>query len=66
MDGPAEIAGVINGDMESNEMTTGNTRSLFNGKAVVILRSTREAGNVTLTVKSPNRKPVKVTMATHP
>lgn len=66
VDGPAEIAGVINGDMESNEMTTGNTRSLFNGKAVVILRSTREAGNVTLTVKSPNRKPVKVTMATQP
>lgn len=49
VEGPAEIVGVINGDMTSPEMTTGNRRSLYNGTVTVILRSTPEAGNVTLT-----------------
>lgn len=51
VEGPAEIVGVINGDMTSPEMTTGNVRSLYNGTVTVILRSTPEAGNVTLTAK---------------
>ena len=50
--GPAEIAGVINGNLSSDELMTGNTRSLHNGTATVILRSTRDAGPVTLTVKA--------------
>ncbi len=49
IDGPAEIVGVINGDLSSSELTVGNTRSLYNGTATVILRSTPDAGNVTLT-----------------
>ena len=48
--GPATIAGVINGDINSDEPMTGNERSLYNGTATVILRSTPEAGEVTLTV----------------
>ncbi len=40
VDGPAEIVGVINGDLCSHELSTGNTRSLHNGTATVILRST--------------------------
>lgn len=51
--GQAEIVGVINGNLSSDELMTGNTRSLHNGRATVILRGTREAGPVTLTVKSP-------------
>lgn len=50
VEGPAEIIGVINGDMKSPEMTVGTSRSLYNGTATVILRSTPEAGNVTLKV----------------
>lgn len=53
VDGPAEIVGVINGDINSNELTVGNSRSLYNGTATVILRSTREPGHVTLSVTSP-------------
>ena len=52
VEGPAEIAGVINGNLSSDELMTGNTRSLHNGTATVILRSTRESGPVTLTVKA--------------
>lgn len=60
--GPAEIAGVINGDHNSNELYTGNTRSLANGRASVILRSTREPGTVKLKITAPGTKPVVMTM----
>lgn len=52
IDGPADIVGVINGNMESDELTVGNRRSLYNGTAVVILRSRKEAGAVTLHISS--------------
>lgn len=60
IDGPAEIAGVINGDLSSEELTVGNSRRLYGGRASVILRSTLEQGSVILIVISPNFKPVKV------
>lgn len=65
VDGPAEIAGVINGDMTSGELTVGDSRSLYNGSCVIILRSTGEPGQVTLTASAGNGlKPVKVRMNT--
>lgn len=60
VDGPAEIVGVINGDLCSHELSTGNTRSLHNGTATVILRSTATPGPVTLTVASPEYKDLKI------
>lgn len=65
VDGPAEIVGVINGDMTSHEMMTGNTRSLFDGRASVILRSTLTPGTVVLTVTPENGKPVTYKMSTN-
>lgn len=53
VEGPAEIVGVVNGDNSSDELHTGNTRSLYNGLATVILRSKPERGTVTLTVSGP-------------
>ncbi len=65
VDGPAEVVGVINGDNSSNELTVGNTRSLYNGKATVILRSTKEPGEVTLTVTPDSTiKPTKLKLST--
>ena len=64
VEGPATIVGVINGDITSNEMTTGNTRSLFNGTCTVILRSTRQAGNVTLKAEAEGMKPLNIPLAT--
>lgn len=65
VEGPAEIVGVINGDITSPELTVGNTRSLYQGTATVILRSTRNAGKVILTATAPDLKKVKMTMETH-
>ena len=56
--GNAEIVGVINGDINSEELTVGNNRRLYNGAAMVILRSGNESGDVTLEIKSENLKPV--------
>ena len=65
VDGPAEIAGVINGDITSEELTAGNTRRLYNGTATAILRSTGTAGKVTLTATADGLKPVKLILKTN-
>lgn len=62
--GPAEIVGVINGNITSDELTVGNTRSLFNGTATVILRSTKEAGKVVLTTTTDGLKQNKMVLKT--
>ena len=64
VEGEAEIVGVINGDINSNELTVGRTRSLYNGTCTVILRSTRKSGKVTLTATADGIKPVKLQMTT--
>ena len=65
VEGPAQIVGVINGDINSNEMTVGNKRSLYNGTCTVILRSARQAGPVTLTaIAGGIKKPVKLKLIT--
>ena len=60
VEGPAEIVGVINGDMNSDELFTQDadsngkkaSRSLYQGKGTLILRSSKESGPVTLTIHS--------------
>lgn len=50
VEGPARIVGVINGDMSSSELTVGDTRSLYRGTCVVILRAGHNPGEVKLTI----------------
>lgn len=64
VDGPADIVGVVNGDLTSDEAMTGDSRSLYNGTATVILRSRREAGPVTLTVTGGGLPAKKLNLAT--
>src|SRR5439155_1298600 len=47
--GPARIVGVDNGDQISHASFQANQVRLFNGKALVIIRSTGRPGTVTLT-----------------
>lgn len=54
--GPAEIVGVINGDITSNELTVGDSRKLYKGTVTVILRSKRQSGKVVLTSKAEGLK----------
>ena len=62
--GPAEIVGVINGDINSNELSVGDCRSLFNGRAVAILRSKPEPGPVTLHIEGDSLNPATLTFQT--
>lgn len=59
VEGPAAIVGVINGDITSEELTVGNTRRLFNGTATVILRSTKQPGEVKLNIVADGLKGIK-------
>lgn len=59
VEGPAEIVGVINGDITSEELTVGNARRLFNGTATVILRSTKQPGEVKLNIVADGLKGIK-------
>ena len=63
VEGDAQIVGVINGDINSNELTVGTQRSLYNGTCTVILRSARNAGPVTLTASAAGMKAAKVKLA---
>lgn len=62
--GPAEIVGVINGDITSDELTVGNSRRLFDGRATVILRSKREPGNIALKINSTAFPAKKINLVT--
>jgi len=64
IEGNADIVGVINGDINSNELTVGDKRTLYNGTCTVILRSSRQAGPVILTASAPGFKAVKLKLAT--
>ena len=56
VEGDAKIVAVDNGDMNSNELHTGNTRSLYQGSALVVLRAGKQGGKVVLKVKSDRFK----------
>jgi len=63
IEGNAKIVGLDNGDITSDELHVGNSRSLFNGTALVILRSgQQDASKVTLNVKSDKYKATKLVM----
>ena len=63
--GPASVVGVCSGNIYSEEIHTDPDVQLFQGTALVILRSGAEPGAVTLNVSSPGyKKPVALPLAT--
>ena len=56
LDGPGAIAGVGNADLMSEERYQGNQRKLFHGRALVVVRSSRAKGALTLTAEAPGLK----------
>ena len=65
VEGDARIVGVINGDINSEELTVGNHRRLYNGSCTVILRAGRTAGKVLLTVTSKQQMTTKLKLQTN-
>jgi len=58
--GPGVIYGVGNGDPACHEKDKGTSRSLFNGLARAIVKSTNTAGTITLTASSSGLKSATV------
>lgn len=56
VEGPADIVGIINGDIYSEELTVGDSRRLYDGTLTVILRSRPEAGDVLLKASTADGK----------
>jgi len=50
--GPAKIIGVDNGDLNTDAPYQSNQRNAYKGRALVILRSTRDSGDITLTART--------------
>ena len=53
IEGAGKIIGVGNADLKDTDPYVSNTRKAWKGKALVVVRSTTEAGNINLTVSSP-------------
>ena len=64
--GPGSIAAVGSGDLQSEEPYRGNQRKLFRGKALVIVRTSRTAGALTLTATAPGLKPATLNITVAP
>jgi beta-galactosidase len=62
IEGPAEIAGVGNGNQNSLEPFQADHRKLFYGKAMLIIRSKEDAGRVTITASSDGVSSARVTV----
>ncbi|GAA0880241.1 beta-galactosidase GalB [Algoriphagus jejuensis] len=58
--GEATILAVDNGDPKSEESFVGNTRSAFNGKSILILKATKEAGDISISAESEGLGSVQI------
>jgi beta-galactosidase len=52
IEGPGIIAGVDNADIKDTDPYLGNTRKAWKGRALVVIKSNRDAGDIKLTVSS--------------
>jgi len=52
VEGVATIAGVVNADIKDCDSYVGNTRKAWKGRALVVIKSSHETGNIKLTVTS--------------
>jgi beta-galactosidase len=64
IEGPGLIAGVDNADIKDNDPYVGDTRKAWHGRALVVIRSTGNAGDISLTVSSPELTDANVTIKT--
>lgn len=54
LNGPGKIIGVDNAYLKDNSSYTANERKAWKGRAMVVIQSTKQAGEIQLTVSSPD------------
>ncbi|MFS2186688.1 glycoside hydrolase family 2 TIM barrel-domain containing protein [Mucilaginibacter sp. Mucisp84] len=62
LEGPGVIAGVDNADVKDTDPYTGNSRKAWHGRAIVVIRSTHNAGDIKLTVSSASLSEATITV----
>jgi beta-galactosidase len=62
--GPGEIVGIAGGNLDSVESYQANPRKTHEGRALVVIRTTDTAGEITLTSSSPNLTSTPITLTT--
>ena len=65
VEGSAQLVAVSSGDHYSDELTYTNHRRLFDGQCMAILRSSRAAGEITLTATCDGLKTARLRLTTH-
>ncbi len=63
--GPGEIAGVGNGDQKSEEPFQARQRKAFNGRCLVVIRSTGKPGRIALAARSKGLAGAQTRIAAH-
>ena len=53
VEGAGTLAGVASGDYSTTESYQANQRKLFNGRAQLIVRTTKNTGPITISVNAP-------------
>lgn len=64
VEGVGELAGVGNGDRSSDELFVANTRKVYGGKCLLIVRSTTESGKIRVKAMSKGLKRATLTLST--
>ncbi|WEA00468.1 sugar-binding domain-containing protein [Mucilaginibacter sp. SJ] len=62
IEGPGVIAGVDNANVKDTDPYTGNSRKAWHGRAMVVIRSTHNAGDIKLTVSSASLSEATITV----
>jgi beta-galactosidase len=64
LDGPGEIAGVGSGDLTSTEPYNARTRNTYQGRALVVIRTTNDPGDLKLTATAEGLEPATIAITT--
>ncbi|HWC15540.1 MAG TPA: glycoside hydrolase family 2 TIM barrel-domain containing protein [Terriglobales bacterium] len=64
LDGPGKIVAVGNGDGTNRESYQGDHVALFNGRALVIIRTSSQPGSIHLSARTEGLRPAEVTIRT--
>ena len=65
LEGPAEILGIGNGNLNSVEGFKDRTHQVYQGRGLAILQSTSVGGKIVLNVSSPGLEPASVILNSH-
>ncbi len=63
VDGPGVLAGVGNADIKDLDSYVGTTRKAWHGRALVVIRSTKRTGKITLAVRSAGLADAQTTIS---